>query len=68
VGRQTTPGTFDPGEGLGPIGGRIVAEVIVGLLETDEDSYPGQDRSWQPGLLPPPSAGDSYTGQLPTAV
>lgn len=45
VGRQTTPGTFDPGEGLGPIGGRIVAEAIVGLLKTDEDSYLGQDRS-----------------------
>ena len=32
---------------LGPVGGRIVAEVLVGLLEADPDSYlqpaPGLD-------------------------
>ena len=28
MGRETTPGSFDKGEGLGPVGGRIVAETL----------------------------------------
>ena len=42
------------GERLGDVGGRIVAEVIVGLLEGDPASYVAQDPSWSPTL---PSAG-----------
>lgn len=36
------------GERLGPVGGRIVAEVIVGLMLGDSQSFLRQDRSWQP--------------------
>ena len=49
VGRETTPGAFDKGEGLGPVGARIVAEVLIGLLELDEHSYLGANRNWTPG-------------------
>lgn len=48
IGRETVAGTFDKGEGLGPVGGRIVAETIVGLLELDAASYLGSNRSWSP--------------------
>jgi Animal haem peroxidase len=33
---------------LGPVGGRIVAEVFLGLLADDSDSYLGLYPSWQP--------------------
>jgi hypothetical protein len=39
---------------LGPVGGRIVAEVILGLLFGDPHSYLSQDPSWKP-------AGASFT-------
>ena len=36
------------GERLGPVGGRIVAEVFIGLLEGDRTSYLRQDPDWTP--------------------
>lgn len=40
---------FKPGwQRLGPIGGRIVAEVLVGLLEGDPNSYLGRAPTWTP--------------------
>ena len=36
------------GEHLGPVGGRIVAEVIVGLIQGDRTSYLRQDPDWTP--------------------
>lgn len=33
---------------FGPVGGRIVAEVCVGLLHSDPDSFTGHDAEWQP--------------------
>lgn len=39
---------FKKGEGLGPVGARFVAEVIIGLLELDARSYLGSNRSWSP--------------------
>ena len=36
------------GEHLGPVGGRIVGEVIVGLLRGDRQSYLRQDPDWTP--------------------
>jgi hypothetical protein len=33
---------------LGPVGGRIVAEVIIGLLQTDPASYVSSNPSWTP--------------------
>jgi hypothetical protein len=45
------------GEHLGPVGGRIVAEVIVGLLEGDRTSYLSQDPDWTPTY----GSGDDFT-------
>jgi Animal haem peroxidase len=36
---------------LGPVGGRIVAEVLIGLLEGDPTSYLNAKEPWQPGEL-----------------
>ena len=36
------------GASLGPVGGRIVAEVLIGLLEGDRLSYLRQDPDWTP--------------------
>jgi hypothetical protein len=36
------------GEHLGPVGGRIVAEVLVGLMQGDSQSYLRQDPDWTP--------------------
>ena len=35
---------------LGPVGGTIVGEVILGLLQTDPASYLVQQPSWTPTL------------------
>lgn len=38
------------GERLGDVGGRIVAEVLLGLLEGDPRSYRNVDPNWRPTL------------------
>jgi hypothetical protein len=38
------------GQQLGPVGGRIVAEVLIGLLVGDPRSYFNNDPRWQPEL------------------
>ena len=48
IGRETHHGKFEKGEGLGPVGARIVAEVLIGLLEEDPRSYLGANRNWVP--------------------
>ena len=48
IGRETAPCKFEKAEGLGPVGARIVAEVIIGLLELDPTSYLGVNRNWSP--------------------
>ena len=35
---------------LGPVGGTIVGEVIIGLLELDRRSYLAADSRWKPTL------------------
>jgi hypothetical protein len=40
------------GRYLGPVGGRIVAEVLIGLLEADPTSYLRAQPGWQPTLGP----------------
>ncbi|HWI06269.1 MAG TPA: heme peroxidase family protein [Solirubrobacteraceae bacterium] len=67
--RRTTPlwyyvlceaGTRERGGGgahLGPVGGRIVAEVLVGLLEADPQSYLSVEPGWRP-VLPSRSGAD----------
>lgn len=48
IGRIKSDGSSEPGEGLGPVGARIVAEVLIGLLELDTNSYLGNNRDWMP--------------------
>jgi len=38
------------GDRLGPVGGRIVAEVLIGLLRSDPASYLSLERDWEPTL------------------
>jgi|SRR5215211_3604953 len=40
------------GKHLGPVGGRIVAEVIIGLIKGDPQSYLSQDPDWTPTYGP----------------
>jgi Animal haem peroxidase len=46
---------------LGPVGGRIVGEVIVGLLQLDDDSFLTQNPLWKPTL---PTIMGSVTGEF----
>ncbi len=48
VGREGASNVFEPGEGLGPVGGRLVAETMIGLLELDSTAYLGSNRNWSP--------------------
>lgn len=43
---------------LGPVGGRIVAEVLLGLLAIDTTSWVNVDPAWKPTI---PTAGDRPT-------
>ncbi len=45
------------GERLGPVGGRIVAEVLVGLLQRDPNSYLYLDPAWKPAPPIAPATG-----------
>ncbi len=45
------------GDRLGPVGGRIVAEVLIGLLRADPASYLSLEPDWQPTL---PAAGPVF--------
>ncbi|TDW92367.1 peroxidase family protein [Kribbella sp. VKM Ac-2566] len=45
------------GDRLGPVGGRIVAEVLIGLLRADPASYLSLEPDWQPNL---PAAGETF--------
>jgi hypothetical protein len=36
------------GHRLGPVGGRIVAEVLVGLVDQDDASFRRVDPQWRP--------------------
>ena len=51
------------GEHLGPVGGRIVAEVLVGLLDGDQQSYLRKEPGWRPSL-PAATAGDFTMADL----
>jgi hypothetical protein len=48
VSGRATPGGW-PGKRLGPLGSRLVAEVILGILNADPDSYIHSE--WQPPLI-----------------
>ena len=38
------------GDRLGAVGGRIVGEVIVGLIDRDPESWRANDPGWHPTL------------------
>jgi hypothetical protein len=38
------------GDRLGPLGGRIVGEVLVGIIDADPESFRSVDRDWTPTL------------------
>jgi hypothetical protein len=44
------------GEHLGPVGGRLVGEVLVGIVDADGESYRAVDPGWRP-TLPAAQAG-----------
>lgn len=47
---------------LGPIGGRIVAEVFLGIIEADPASYTNVEENWRPTLPQRSGAiGDDFT-------
>lgn len=48
---------LEDGLKMGPVGGRIVGEVFIGLLKADRSSYLSADRNWKP-TLPSATAGD----------
>jgi hypothetical protein len=45
------------GDRLGPVGGQIVAEVLIGLLRADPASYLSLEPGWRPTL---PAAGSGF--------
>jgi hypothetical protein len=47
------------GDRLGPVGGRIVGEVLVGIIDGDPESFRSVDRGWSPTL---PSRRDGAFG------
>jgi hypothetical protein len=44
---------------LGPVGGRIVGEVIIGLLQLDRNSFMADEPHWRPTL---PTRSDKVIG------
>jgi Animal haem peroxidase len=48
----------DKGKHLGPVGRRIVRDVLLALLDADPTSYVNQEPTWKPTLLPRACDGD----------
>jgi hypothetical protein len=46
------------GNHLGEVGGTIVGEVLVGIIDADPESYRASDRDWRPTL--PAARPDNY--------
>jgi len=52
---------MEKGLHLGPVGGRIVGEVFLGLLHLDSDSYLAANPRWRPTL---PTRSGRVTGDF----
>jgi hypothetical protein len=50
-------GAMAEGLHLGPVGGRVVAEVIIGLLQSDPNSWVATNPRWKPTLPPGNTSG-----------
>ncbi len=48
IGRETEPGSYDTGEGLGPAGAGIVAETLIGIIQSDSRSFLAKNKNWTP--------------------
>lgn len=46
------------GDRLGEVGGRVVGDVLVGIIDADPESYRAVDRGWRPTL--PAATSDGY--------
>lgn len=70
IGRETEPGQFEDGEGLGPVGGQIVAETLYGLIELDDRSYLATNRNWDPCVdgVGPETLGEMLTFGQPDDI
>jgi hypothetical protein len=55
------------GDRLGPVGGRIVADVLVGIVQADPESFLSVDPDWTPTLAEEDGAGFGI-GELLAAV
>lgn len=55
-------GVMEQGLRMGPVGGRIIAEVMIGLIAGDRSSYLSQDPDWEPFLptIDPAHAGERF--------
>lgn len=54
------------GQALGEVGGRIIGEVLVGLLERDQSSYLRRDPGFRPASPVAPTPGQFDVGDLLT--
>jgi hypothetical protein len=54
------------GERLGQVGGRIVAEVLIGLLQGDPKSFLSVEPTWKPAGIPVGTAGEFTLADLLT--
>jgi Animal haem peroxidase len=54
----------EQGRRLGPVGGRIVAEVLVGLLSADPNSWLSVEPGWTPRGIPAKTAGEFTLADL----
>ena len=52
---------MENGTHLGPVGGRMVGEVIIGLLQLDRHSFLSVNRRWRPTL---PTTSGQVTGEF----
>jgi hypothetical protein len=70
IGRETEPGQFEDGEGLGPVGAQIVAETLYGLIELDDRSYLATNRNWDPAVdgVGPETLGEMLTFGQPECM
>jgi hypothetical protein len=56
---------MESGLRLGPVGARIVGEVLIGLLKADESSYLAAQPRWTP-VLPSATPGEFHVTDLLT--
>jgi hypothetical protein len=52
---------MEGGQHLGPVGGHVVGEVVIGLLQLDRHSFLSVEPQWQPTL---PTRDGQVTGDF----